>query len=129
MRHALMYHGAYESNFPSLKSGATTYKATDGTAQPLPEWPGYMERAGKKFFAVRIQFDSQDLVLENPLVIDQMRHLGSRRLSPEPTLITDELASDVLDDAIALNPGQRNELAKLISRVNQIRREKRAEAT
>ncbi len=130
MRHALMYQGAYETNYPDLKPGATMYQGTDGSEHHLPPWPasanglrvGYMERTGKKFVAVRLQYDDQDVVLKNALVIDPMRHLGSRRLAPEPTLVTDDLASAILDDAIQLNPEQSTDLAKLISRVNQARR-------
>lgn len=130
MRHGLMYQGAFEPNRPRLARGTTTYLSTDGTLRPLPDWPaavdgvriGYMERTGKKFVAVRIQFEEHDVILGEPLPIDPMRHLGSRRLSPEPTFITDDLASHLLDDALHLNPGQEEELARLINRVNQVRR-------
>jgi hypothetical protein len=130
MHHAFMYHGAFEANFPSLQPGATTYRATDGTERPVPSWPagidglrvGYMERAGKKFFAVRLRFEDQDVVLRVPVLIDALRHLGNRRLSPKPTLVTDEMASFLLDDAIGLNPSQDEELALLVNRVNRVRR-------
>jgi hypothetical protein len=130
MRHGLMYHGAFERNFDRLGPGTSTYVSTDGTERPLPPWPsdvdgirvGYMERAGKKFVAVRIQFEDHDVVLTEPLPIDPMRHLGNRRLSPHPTIITDDLASCLLDDTLELNPDQTDELARLINRVNQVRR-------
>jgi hypothetical protein len=130
-----MYQGAYESNFETLRPGAETYRATDGAEHPLPPWPdhvdgvriGFMERAGKKFFVVRVQFEEHDVVLENPLALDPMRHLGNRRLAAQPTILDDQLASTLLDDIISRNPGQSNALALLINRVNQVRRGARGE--
>lgn len=130
MQHALMYQGSFEQNYGSLKPGATTFTATDGSTRPLPEWPadvdglrvGYMEKTGKRFLAVRLQFEERDIVLGDPVVLDPMRHMGSRRFSPEPTIIDDDLASTLLDDAIRQNPEQRDELALLINRINQVRR-------
>lgn len=130
MRHALMYQGAFELNYADLRPGANTYRATDGSAQPLPPWPktadglhvGYMERQGKKFFAVRLQFEQHDVVLAQPIALDPLRHLGGRRLAPRPTIVSDDLASHLLDDAIATNADQQTELAMLINRMNQVRR-------
>jgi hypothetical protein len=130
MRHALMYHGAFELNYPAIVSGAQTYRATDGSVRPIPPWPGgtdglrigYLERQGKKFLATRLQFEQHDLVLRQPVPLDSLRHLGGRRLSPTPTFISDDLASQLLDDAIAMNTDQEAELALLINRVNQVRR-------
>jgi hypothetical protein len=130
MRHALVYHGSYELNFDSLESGATSYTATDGSARPLETPPasvdgvffGYMERAGKKFTVVRVRFEEHDLALTNPLVLDPMRHMGNRRFSPRPVVIQDEFASALLDDILAANLDQQNELALLLNRVNHVRR-------
>lgn len=130
MQHALMYQGSYEQNYGGLRAGTSTFTATDGTTRPLPEWPGdvdglrvgYMEKTGKRFLAVRLQFEDRDIVLKEPVVLEQMRHLGSRRFSPEPTVIDDELASTLLDDIIRQNPDQKDELALLINRMNQVRR-------
>jgi len=130
MRHGLMYHGSFEENYPLLTPGTTQFVSTDGTQRPLPEWPeevtgvhfGYMEKTGKRFVAVRMQFREHDVVLQTPVVLDSMRHLGSRRFGPEPTVITDDLASALLDDAIECNPEQNEEIALLINRVNQVRR-------
>ncbi len=133
MHHALMYQGSYEQNYGSLKPGATSFAATDGSTRPLPAWPedvdglrvGYMEKTGKRFMAVRLQFEDRDIVLSEPVAIDPMRHMGSRRFSPEPTIVDDDLASALLDDIIRDNPDQRDELALLINRMNQVRREGR----
>src|SRR6185437_1358692 len=77
MRHAYMYSSAYESNYTNLKPGAKTYVGTDGTERPVA-WPdkidgvrvSYMEKSGKKFYAVRVQYGDHDVVLENPVHID-----------------------------------------------------------
>jgi hypothetical protein len=130
MQHAYMYNGAFEGNYPSLKPGAQTFRTGTGAEMPIPPWPeeangihvGYMERQGKKFCAVRLQFEDHDVVLHNPVILDRTRHLGNRRFSPKPTVVPDELASALLDDAIAQNPEQSEELALLINRVNQVRR-------
>jgi hypothetical protein len=130
MNHAYMYHGGFERNYASLRPGATTYQSRTGGTTPIPEWPAdvsglrvaYMERRGKKFYAVRVQFEEHDLVLQNPVVIDPLRHMGNRRFSAEPTIVDDDCASTLLDDMIEQNPAQSEELALLINRVNQVRR-------
>ena len=136
MHHGLMYQGSFENNFESLRPGATSFRGTDGAEHRIPEWPkdvdgvkvSYMEKAGKKFYAVRVQFDGHDIVLQNPLLLDPMRHLGNKRFAPEPITIGDELAETLLDDMIEKNPEQQKELALLINRVNQVRRTARSKA-
>jgi hypothetical protein len=133
MRHGYMYNGAYELNYNALAPNKSTYKTTDGEERPLPVWPdkidgvriGYMEKSGKKFFAVRIQYGSHDIVLENPVYIDPMRHMNNRRFSADPTSITDDEASAMLDDMIRDNPEKQPELAELINEINQKRRASR----
>jgi hypothetical protein len=133
MRHALIYEGAYELNFTRLIPGSATYVATDGAERPLGKVPlnvdglvvGYMERAGKKFSAVRIRFEERDIVLKNAVALDPLRHLGNRRFSPRPIVIQDDVASVLLDDVIAQNAEQQTELALLLNRVNQVRRGER----
>jgi hypothetical protein len=130
MIHALVYHGSFELNYDHLSAGATTYTSTDGSVRPLEKVPanvdgvvvGYMERSGKKFIAVRVQFENHDIALRSPIVLDAMRHLGNRRFSPRPVRIQDDVASTLLDDIIAANPEQQTELALLLNRVNHIRR-------
>ena len=132
MRHALMYQGSYEQNHDDLKPGTHTFRSTDGSERKIPDWPkevdgvrvGYMEKTGKKFVAVRVQFQDQEVILHSPVILDQTRHLGSRRFSPEPTVIPDDLAEALLDDLIESNPDQSDELALLVNRVNQVRRKK-----
>ena len=130
MRHALVYHGSYELNFDRLAPGTATYISTDGAARQLEKVPanvdgvvfGYMERAAKKFTAVRLRFEDHDVVLGNPIVLEPMRHMGNRRFSPKPVVIQDDVASALLDDIIAANPDQQTALALLLNRVNHVRR-------
>ncbi len=132
MVHGLMYQGGFERNFPSLTRGARAFRTSDGDDRELPNWPetvdgvrfGYMERRGRKFPVVRLQFDEHDIVLRTPVPLDRLRHMGNQRFSAEPTLITDACASALLDDVIECNPEQSTEIALLINRVNQVRRGK-----
>jgi hypothetical protein len=129
MLHGYRYSGAFERNFPGLRAGSGTYVSTRGQECALAPWPvevdglrvGYMEKRGKKFFAVRVQFEDHDIVLENPVALDLVRHLGNKRLSPRPVVVSDDLASCLLDDIIAANSRQDYDLARLINRVNQVR--------
>jgi hypothetical protein len=133
MQHALMYQGSFENNYSGLEPGSSAFRGTDGTEHQIPEWPkdvngvkvGYMEKAGKKFYAVRVQFEGHDIILKNPVLLDPMRHLGNKRFAPEPTTISDPIAETLLDDLIEKNPEQQEELALLINRVNQVRRASR----
>jgi hypothetical protein len=130
MLHGLMYQGGFERNFPTLGPGARRFYASDGAERDLPDWPdsvdgvrfGYMERRGRKFLVVRLQFDEHDIVLRTPVALDRLRHMGNQRFSARPTLLTDANASGLLDDVIECNPEQSTEIALLINRVNQVRR-------
>ena len=136
MRHAYMYQGAFELNYTRLKAGQSTYKSTEGDERPLPTWPkgadgvrvGYMEKSGKKFFAVRVQYGDHDVVLENPVAIDPMRHMSNQRFSAEPIVVSDDGASALLDDIIRDNPEKQSELAIMINQINQIRRASRTQS-
>jgi hypothetical protein len=130
MRHALVYHGSFELNYDALAPGTAAYTATDRSSRPLAAAPpsvdgiivGYMERTGKKFSAVRVRFEDRDIVLRSPVALDPMRHLGSRRFSPRPVIIQDDVASVLLDDIVSQNPEQQTDLALLLNRVNHVRR-------
>jgi len=121
MVHALRYEGGFEQNFDKLKPGATTYISSSGSEHKLPPWPGgidglrigYMEKAGKKFAAVRVQHGKLDIILKNPILIDPVRHMGNKRFAPEPTLIADAPAAALLRDVIESNAPQRDELLKV----------------
>lgn len=112
MRHAFMYHGGLERNFPSLKPGATSFEGTDGKVHELQPWPssaylrfGYMEKTGKKFCIVRVGDGESDVVLKNELVIEPGRHVGfGVRFGPEPTLVEDDsVVMTLLEDLIKRN--------------------------
>jgi hypothetical protein len=129
-----MYNGAYELNYSALQPNRTTYRSTEGDERPLPDWPdeidgvrvAYMEKAGKKFFAVRVQYDNHDIVLENPVSIDPLRHMNNKRFSAEPTVVGDDEASALLDDIIRDNPDKQPDLAKMLNQIYQVRRANRA---
>jgi hypothetical protein len=126
MPHALMYHGSFEANFSRMKSGATTFLGSDGEERVIPDWPdeanglrvGYMEKTGKKFVAVRVMHGKSDVMLENEMVISPPSHMGhGKRFSPEPTLIDDEPAEQLLKDIAKKNPNQRAELKAIRDRM------------
>src|SRR6185503_3863334 len=124
MRHGLIYHGGFEQNFPNLKAGASSFTGTDGAQHQLQTVPDeingvrvwYMEKAGKKFAAVRVQRGADDVVLANEVLLDPGRHMGfGNRLSPEPTLVEDELMATLLADITAKNPDQKKDLDRIRS--------------
>ncbi len=130
MHHAYMYNGAFETNFSKLRPGTTTYVTTEGKSRSLPTFSeaingirvGYMEKSGKKFYAVRVQYDNHDIVLAKPVALNPLTHMGNRRFASDPTLVGDEEASALLDDIIRENPEKQPELAMMINRINQVRR-------
>jgi hypothetical protein len=134
MHHAYRYAGAYELNYNDLKPGTTAYKTTEGETRDLRSWPekvdgvrvSYMEKTGKKFYAVRAQFGPHDVVLENPVAIDPMRHMNNRRFNPDPVIVTDDEASALLDDMIRDNPEKQGDIGALINEINTVRRANRA---
>lgn len=113
MRHALRYQGGFERNFGRLAPGATTFEGTDGHVHQCAAWPAdanglrftFMEKAGKKFCVVRVEFENADAVVANDLVIDPGRHTGfGQRLGPEPTVMDDDqVALTLLEDLIKRN--------------------------
>ncbi len=120
MHHCLLYAGGFERNFPNLQSGATSFEGTDGAQHPLPTVPpdvdgvrvSYMEKAGKKFYAVRVQSGKNDIVLKNEVLIDPPTHMGhGKRFGPEPTVVGDEVMAALLADIMEKNPDQKMQLA------------------
>ena len=126
MSHALMYHGSFEANFSTMKAGATSFMGSDGSQAQIPDWPdeadglriGYMEKAGKRFVAVRVMDDKADIMLGNELLLDPPSHMGyGKRFSHEPTIIEDDTAKQLLNDIIEKNPDQRAELKAIRDRM------------
>ena len=77
-----------------------------------------MEKAGKRFVAVRVMDDQGDVILGNELLIDPPSHMGyGKRFSPEPTIIDDDAAKQLLNDIMEKNPDQRAELKAIRDRM------------
>jgi hypothetical protein len=120
MNHCFMYHGGYERNFPKMKPGVSSFEGTDGAVHQIPAWPagadgvcvGYMEKAGKKFMAVRVVHGSTEVILADGLAIDAARHMGhGKRFGAAPTLVDDDgLMITLLEDIMKKNPGTSNAL-------------------
>jgi hypothetical protein len=135
MQHGLMYQGGYDRNFPTLKPGTDTFVDSGGSERPIPDWPpsvdgvrfGYLEKRARKFAVARVQFAEHDIVLSTPVLLDQNRHLGGRRLRPEVVELSDDQASLMLDDMLRDNPSQSEEIARLLQSVNQLRRSRRGD--
>ena len=118
MRHAIRYEGGFERNFSDLRPGATEFEGDDKERHKMAPWPkgadglriGFMERQGKRFVAVRVQYGATDVVLKHDVVLDPNRHLGGHRLAAEPVRLDNDAASALLGDIIDANPEQRTEL-------------------
>jgi hypothetical protein len=120
MRHSFLYAGGFERNFPNLKPGATTFEGTDGEQHTLPTAPPdaggvriyYMEKSGKKFYAVRVQSGKNDIVLQHEALIDPPSHMGhGNRFGHEPTVVESEVMATMLSDIMEKNPDQKMQLA------------------
>jgi hypothetical protein len=122
-----MYIGGFERNFPKLAAGASSFEGSDGQSHEYPAWPRavdglrvyFMEKAGKKFCAVRIADGQSDVILENEMVLVPGQHYGfNTRLSGEPTIFDDDLtALQLLEDATKKNRGVSDELLKMRARL------------
>src|SRR3712207_4589385 len=125
MRHVMRFEGGFERNFATLRNGAAEYEGEDGARHRLAPWPaesngvrfGFMEQRGKRFLAVRVQYDGDEVVLRHPVRLDPVRHLGGRRFSARPIPLGDEPAGALFADILDLNPEQRPELTALRERV------------
>ncbi len=127
MRHALLYVGAFETNFPELSNTTSEFRGTDGRMHPYQPWPAaanglrvcYMEQVGKNFVAVRIADDMSDVALEKEMILLPGQHFGfGVRLSAEPTSVEDDTTIlKLLEDIIKLNPNQNAELFTMRARL------------
>lgn len=124
-----MYVGGFERNFRSLAPGTNSFEGSDGKSHPYAPWPpsadglrvSYMEKAGKKFVAVRVADGTSDVVLPNAMVLVPGEHFGyGVHLSGAPTLVEDDVAVlKMLEDIIKKNaqsPASSEELLKIRSR-------------
>lgn len=127
MRHALLYVGAYETNFPKLTTASTSFEGSDGRQYPYQPWPAsadglhisYMEQVGKNFVAVRVADRVSDVVLEHEMVLIPGQHFGHGvRLSAEATSVEDDATIlKLLEDIIKRNPSQSAQLFEMRARL------------
>lgn len=125
MRHAIRYEGGFERNFAAQRPGATDFEGEEGGRHSMAPWPsdadglrfGFMERRGKRFVVVRVQYGPSEVVLPHEVVIDSARHLGGRHVAAEPIVLGDGSAGALLGDIIAANPERHAELAALREKV------------
>ncbi len=126
MRHALRYAGNFEKNFMNLTTASTTFEGSDGQQHEYAPWPdgvnglriAFMEKAGKKFVAVRIADDTSDVVLRNEMVLVPGEHFGfGVHLSGSATVVEDNLAiMKLLEDATKKNVDHSDELLQIRAR-------------
>ena len=122
-----MYVGGFEKNFPSLSPSTDAFEGSDGRSHPYTSWPSsanglrvhYMEKTGKKFVVVRIADGTSDVVLKNEMVMVPGEHFGyGVRLSPEPTLVEDDLVIlKMLEDITKKNVAVSGELLQMRARL------------
>ena len=125
MRHALMYVGGFERNFPNLSTASTSFTGTDGKEHSYAPWPSsadglrvsYMEKHGKKFVAVRVADGTSDVALKNEMVMIPGEHFGfGTRLSGEPTLVEDDNAMlKMLEDITKKNADHKDVSNELLN--------------
>jgi hypothetical protein len=121
-----MYVGGFERNFKNLSTASTSFEGSDGKQHPYPAWPAsanglhisYMEKAGKKFVAVRVADGTSDVVLQNEMVMVPGEHFGfGVHLSGEPTSVEDNVAiMKMLEDIIKKNMPQGAALMEIRAR-------------
>ena len=121
-----MYVGGFERNFPTLTPATTAFEGSDGQPHQYAPWPSsadglrisYMEKAGKKFVAVRVADTQSDVVLRNEMVLVPGEHFGfGVRLSGEPTLVEDNVAMlKMLEDVIKKNAAVSEDLLLIRAR-------------
>src|SRR5438067_196889 len=114
--HAIFYHGPFEINFRSQKSGESTYQKRDGTTAPY-RGPtgvrglkfGLMQKKTGAFVITRVRSQVMDVCLSHPIT--------SQSTGPGGTRLTRHGAELYLEKAIKANPRQRANLRALRSRL------------
>ena len=135
MQHSMRFEGGFERNYESLKPDATQFQGEDGSLHPMVAWPstatglryGFMEKPGKKFVTVSVGFEDTDVILQHPVRIDEVRHLGGKRFSAEAFTIADGPAGTLFGDIYDSNPEQREALTALRERIRDAIRGQRAD--
>jgi hypothetical protein len=126
MQHVIRYEGGYERNFGTLRARGSEYESDDGTRHTAMPWPkgdgvrfSFMEQPGKRFVAVRVQYDGEDVVLRNPVRLDPERHLGGKRFSAQPVTLDDGPAGALFGDILESNREQHKELRAIRTRIRR----------
>jgi hypothetical protein len=127
MQHAIRFEGGYERNFGTLRSQGSEYEGDDGNRHVATPWPkaadgvrfSFMEQTGKRFVAVRVQYEGEDVVLKHPVRLDPERHLGGRRFSSRPVTLDNGPAGALFGDIIESNRDQERELKAMRTRVRR----------
>ena len=126
MRHVIRYEGGFERNFGTMRSDVGQYEGSDGVRHVSAPWPAadgvrfsFMEKPGKRFVAVRVQYEGDDVVLRRPVPLDPERHLGGKRFSAKPVMIDDGPAGALFGDILESNREQRAELRAMRDRVRR----------
>lgn len=121
-----MYVGGFERNRRNLTPASTSFEGSDGQSHDYPAWPdktdgirvSFMEKAGKKFVAVRVADDTSDVVVPNELVLVPGEHFGfNTRLSGTPSVVDDNHAIlKLLEDIVKKNYDTSEELLQIRAR-------------
>lgn len=121
-----MYVGSFERNFANLTPTTNTFEGSDGQLRSYAPWPegvnglriGFMEKAGKKFVAVRVADDTSDVVLQNEMVLVPGEHFGfGVHLSGTPSVVEDNIAvMKMLEDITKKNVHHSDELLQIRAR-------------
>jgi hypothetical protein len=121
-----MYVGGFERNRRNLTPASTSFEGSDGQSHEYPAWPdntdgvriSFMEKAGKKFVAVRVSDATSDVVLPNELVLIPGEHFGfSTHLSGTPAVVEDNHAIlKLVEDIIKKNHDTSEELLQIRAR-------------
>ncbi len=114
MKHAIGYLGHYDRDFAGLKRGVQRYTRKDGTTGQVALRPkgvdgiffGYLECSGKKFVAVRAEYDGHDVFVKVPVPLKPARHTDKKGFGPNSSRFGDDSAQRLLSDMILANPEQ-----------------------
>ena len=127
MQHVIRYEGGYERNYGTLRSHGSEYEGEDGDRHTMLPWPkasngvrfSFMEQPGKRFVAVRVQYEDQAVILRHPVRLDPERHLGGKRFSAQPVTIDDGPAGELFGDILQSNREQEKELRAIRASVRK----------
>ncbi len=125
--HTLVYYGYFDHSFPRLhpkqkrcwkKDDDKVESAGDPVEQPPKKFNGilfgFMEKAPKFFLVVKVD----DLVLRAPVLFVGGRH-GPASPGPAWSKLDDDVAQNILVDAIVANPEYRDVLSQRIRNLGQ----------